>query len=310
MKLENYLKTSIGVALTAVLISVVTGIYSYRASGSFRDLQKTNGQELRSLQQEVARLEERIAGFSEKLAAPRNQPHRPAVYPDAKNLKTGASQPSGSQLQTLRQMENILDSTGLAQLAENENVDPDILQQMYDEYAQRKQISAYRQQLLQKDQERLGTDRKNYDEELMSLYELARRRRGSDTDRQTREKAFEEMLEKYPDAYATAKVIAERAVRSAFRRNTTAVEEYYHLLNQDNKFSTVTTDRGMEVLPNIENYLAQRYLQDGRIEDARVLRDSLELNYADSYILSREPGAGWRWLPVSQVVSNLDQQIK
>ena len=310
MKLENYLKTSIGVALTAVLISVVTGIYSYRASGSFRDLQKTNGQELRSLQQEVARLEERIAGFSEKLAAPLNQPHRPAVYPDAKNLKTGASQPSGSQLQTLRQMENILDSTGLAQLAENENVDPDILLQMYDEYAQRKQITAYRQQLLQKDRESLGADRKNYDEELMSLYELARRRRGSDTDRETREKAFKEMLERYPDAYATAKVIAERAVRSAFRRNTTAVEEYYHLLNQDNKFSTVTTDRGMEVLPNIENYLAQQYLQDGRIEDARVLRDSLELNYADSYILSREPGAGWRWLPVSQVVSKLDQQIK
>jgi len=310
MKLENYLKTSIGVALTAVLISVVTGIYSYRASGSFRDLQKTNGQELRSLQQEVARLEERIAGFSEKLAAPRNQPHRPAVYPDAKNLKTGASQTSGSQLQTLRQMENILDSTGLAQLAENENVDPDILQQMYDEYAQRKQIAAYRQQLLQKDRESLGADRKNYDEELMSLYELARRRRGSDTDRETREKAFKEMLEKYPDAYATAKVIAERAVRSAFRRNTTAVEEYYHLLNQDNKFSSVTTDRGMEVLPNIENYLAQQYLQDGRIEDARVLRDSLELNYADSYILSREPGAGWRWLPVSQVVSKFDQQIK
>ena len=310
MKLENYLKTSIGVALTAVLISVVTGIYSYRASGSFRDLQKTNGQELRSLQQEVARLEERIAGFSEKLAAPRNKPHRPAVYPDAKNLKTGASQTSGSQLQTLRQMENILDSTGLAQLAENENVDPDILLQMYDEYAQRKQITAHRQQLLQKDRESLGADRKNYDEELMSLYELARRRRGSDTDRETRENAFKEMLEKYPDAYATAKVIAERAVRSAFRRNTTAVEEYYHLLNQDNKFSTVTTDRGMEVLPNIENYLAQQYLQDGRIEDARVLRDSLELNYADSYILSREPGAGWRWLPVSQVVSKLDQQIK
>jgi hypothetical protein len=51
-------------------------------------------------------------------------------------------------------------------------------------------------------------------------------------------------------------------------------------------------------------------LRDGRIEDARVLRDSLELNFSDSYILTREPGAGWKWLPVSQVVSKLDQQIK
>ena len=131
-------------------------------------------------------------------------------------------------------MEQILDSTGLAQLAENENVDPHILQQMYDEYAQRNQIASYRQQLLQKDGERLGND----------------------------------------------------------------------------KFATVTTDRGMEVMPNIEHYLAQQYLRDGRIEDARVLRDSLELNFSDSYILTREPGSGRKWVLVLQVVSKLDQQIK
>jgi hypothetical protein len=66
----------------------------------------------------------------------------------------------------------------------------------------------------------------------------------------------------------------------------------------------------LEVRPNIEHYLAQQYLRDGRIEDARVLRDSLELNFFDSYILTRNPGSGRRWLPVSQVVSKLDQQIK
>jgi hypothetical protein len=310
LKTENSLKFSLGIALLALIICGVAAIYGYRAYDSSRDIQYAFNQSFDQLQQKVSRIGAQLTELSDKLAAAQDQTDGTAAELNSKILKPRRPQPSAPQLQSLRQMENILDSTGLAQLAENENVDPDILQQMYDEYAQRKQISAYRQQLLQEDQERLGTDRKNYDEELMSLYELARRRRGSDTDRQTREKAFEEMLEKYPDAYATAKVIAERAVRSAFRRNTTAVEEYYHLLNQDNKFSTVTTDRGMEVLPNIENYLAQQYLRDGRIEDARVLRDSLELNYADSYILSREPGAGWRWLPVSQVVSKLDQQIK
>jgi len=45
-------------------------------------------------------------------------------------------------------------------------------------------------------------------------------------------------------------------------------------------------------------------------ELARVLRDSLELNFCDSYILTREPGTGWKWLPVYEVVSKLDQQIK
>ena len=83
----------------------------------------------------------------------------------------------------------------------------------------------------------------------------------------------------------------------------------FGLFANDN-FSTVATDRGTEVLPTVEHYLAQQYLRDGRIEDARTLRDSLELNYANSYILTREPGTGWKWLPVSQVVSNLDQQIK
>ena len=210
----------------------------------------------------------------------------------------------------MHQMEQILDSTGLARLAETENIDPDILQQMYDEYAQRNQAADHRQKLMQKNQKQLDADRKNYDEDLMSLYELARFRRGSDVDRDTREKAFEEMLEKYPDAYATARVIGERAVRSAFRRNTAAVEEYHDMLRSNDQFISVTTEREMEVLPNIEYYLAQQYLRDGRIEDARRMRDSIELNFSDSYILRRDPGTGWKWVPVSQVMQNLDQQLR
>lgn len=310
MQKDNSLKISICVGVFAVAICAITAIYSYQAYDSARDIQKAHQQSLDTLHHDVARLEATLAEISPKLAPAQDQTDRTAVDLNLKKLKPRGSQPSASQLQTLQQMEQILDSTGLAQLAENENVDPHILQQMYDEYAQRNQIASYRQQLLQKDGERLGADRKNYGEDLMSLYELARHRRGSDTDSETREKAFEEMLEKYPDTYATAKVIAERAVRSAFRSNTTAVEDYYHLLRQNDKFSTVTTDRGMEVMPNIEHYLAQQYLRDGRIEDARVLRDSLELNFSDSYILTREPVTGWKWLPVSQVVSKLDQQIK
>ena len=310
MKMDNYLKISICIAIFAVVISAITGVYGYHAYSSSQGIQKSYKQTINTLQQKVARLDAKLTELGNRLAAAQDQTNRTAVDLDSKKLKTRDSQPSASQLQTLRQMEQILDLTGLAQLAENENVDPSILQQMYDEYAQRNQIASYRQLLLQKDHERFDADRKNYEEELMSLYELARHRRGSDTDRETRDKAFEEMLAKYPDAYATAKVIAERAVRSAFRRNTTAAEEYYHLLRQNDKFSTVTTDRGLEVLPNIEHYLAQQYLRNGRIEDARVLRDSLELNFSDSYILIREPGTGWKWLPVSQVVSKLDQQIK
>jgi tetratricopeptide (TPR) repeat protein len=310
MEKDIPVKLSLWIGLAAIVICAITAGYSYHAYNSSQNIQRAHKKSLDTLHQEITRLEAKITELGNELATAQGQVRGPTGDLKSPKNKPSASRSSVSHLQTLEQMEQILDSTGLAQLAENENVDPNILLQMYDEYAQRNQVASYRQQLIQTDRERFETDRKNYEAELMSLYELARHRRGSDTDREIRQKAFEEMLEKYPDAYATAKVIAERAVRSAFRRNTTAAEEYYHLLRENDKFSSVTTDRGLEVLPNIEHYLAQQYLRDGRIEDARVLRDSLELNFSDSYILTREPGTGWKWLPVSQAVSKLDQQIK
>ncbi len=310
MKTDNYLTISICIALLAAMIGAIAVAYSYHAYSSSRNIQKSYKQSLDTLQQKVERLDAQLTTLSQDLSNAQRHTDRGFAGLNARKLKGRNTQPAVPQEYTLKEMEHILDSTGLAQLAENENVDPSILQQMYDEYAQRNQIASYRQQLLQKDRERLGEDRKNYDADLMTLYELARLRRGPDADRETREKAFREMLEKYPDAYATAKVVAEHALGSAFRGNTPAVEEYYQLLRQNDKFSTVATDRGVEALPNIEHYLAQQYLRDGRIEDARLLRDSLELNFSSSYILTREPGSGWRWLPVSQVVLKLDQQIK
>lgn len=310
MKKDISANLSRWLGLVAIVICTITALYSYHAFNSTRDIQKVQQQSLDTLHQQIARIESKLSELGNELAAAQDRTHGAAVHLNSKKMNPLASRSSVSQRQTIEQMANILDSTGLAQLAENERVDPSILQQMYAEYTQRNQVAAWRQDLLQKDRERFDTDRQNYEEELMSLYELARFRRGFGSDSATREKAFEAMLEKYPDAYATAKVIGERALWSAFRRNTTAVEEYYNLLRQNDKFSTVATDRGTEVLPNVEHYLARQYLQEGRIEDARVLRDSLELNYSESYILTREPGTGWKWLPVSQVVSELDQMIK
>ena len=285
MKKDNTVKLSVGIGLVATIICAITALYSYHAYDSLQQINGVRRQSLDELHQEVARLEAKVSKLGNELAAVQEQAQAATGNLNVKKSGIRASQSSVAQRQSLAQMEQILDSTGLALLAENENVDPNILQQMYDEYAQRNQVAAYRQALLQKDRERLDSDRKNYEEELMSLYELARMRRGSDTDRATREKAFGEMLAKYPDAYATAKVVGERALWSALRRNTTEVEEYYNLLRQNDKFSTVATDRGTEVLPNVEHYLIQQYLRQGRIEDARVLRDSLELNFPDSYIV-------------------------
>lgn len=310
MKKDGFPKLSIWVSVLAVIICVITIWYSHHVDDVSRARHQEHQKSLDVLYQKIAGLEAALMEISNKAATAKQRTDGSSANVNSKKSISSNSPSVSSQHRTMHQMEQILDSTGLARLAETKDIDPDILQQMYDEYALRNQAADYRQKLLQTNRDHLDADRKNYGADLMSLYELARLRRGSGVDRETREKAFEQMLEKYPDAYATAIVIGERAVRSAFRRNTAAVEEYYDMLRSSNQYPSVTTERGMEVLPNIEHYLAQQYLRDGRMEDARAMRDSIELNFPDSYILTREPGTGRRWVPVSQVLSNLDQQLK
>jgi len=113
------------------------------------------------------------------------------------------------------------------------------------------------------------------------------------------------MLAKYPDAYATGMVIAERALRSAFRRDTVEMEKYYKMLRENESFSNVVTDRGIEAIPNVEYYLANQYVREGRSGDAHLMLESLEKNYPESLLFVRRRGRGLTWQPVSQVVPRL-----
>jgi hypothetical protein len=75
-------------------------------------------------------------------------------------------------------------------------------------------------------------------------------------------------------------------------------------------FFNIVTDRGTEAMPNLENYLADKYTQEGRFDEARVFIESLESSYANSFVLTREPGRRFRWLPVSQAAQNLRMRVE
>jgi hypothetical protein len=124
------------------------------------------------------------------------------------------------------------------------------------------------------------------------------------------EKAFNELLYNYPDAYATGIVIAERALRSAIMRDTGSAEKYYTMLDENENFSNIVTDRGTEAMPNLQNYLAFSYIQEGRFEEAQELIESLETNYPNSYVFMRGPNFRPRLQPVQHAVDRLRGQMQ
>ena len=314
MKADNPIKLSIGAAFLAVAICLFAAGLSYRVYISAREDLKTSRQSIESLRQDVVQLEARLSKLDNSLVSLTDRfsgQFVPRIEGKAELARiVGAKDPMGSQGLALRRLERILDATGIRQLAENGEVDPQILQKIYDEYVYRDQIASHRENLLQNNRALHGMDDQNYDEQLMALYQRARILRRGGTDPADSQKAFGEMLEKYPDAFATGMVIAERAFQSAFRGNISEVEDYYNLLSGNENFSNVVTDRGVEALPNIEYYLASQYVRDGRFDDARTLLNSLEENHSASYVRTRRPGSRPRWQLVSQAVDALHQQIK
>ena len=101
-------------------------------------------------------------------------------------------------------------------------------------------------------------DLETYGEQLRTLYQKARLRRGDNTADKEREAAFNAILENYPDSYAAASLIAERALAASFQKDTETVEKYYDMLarQSDDRYRNVISGMGTEAVPAIEVYLA------------------------------------------------------
>jgi len=303
--LKNYTLVVLGVIFSVTMCAAI--FFSYNAYNSSHEVEKKYRQSLRRLEQEIAELKVQLATIQVK--AENDSAHPISKTEKSVNLED-VGDPPVSQREAVRRLEKIVESTGLEQLAANDDMDPTVLSEMYAEFAERRQAVLQQEQLLEINTELHKADEDRYGQELMALYERARLRRRGDSDRQESERAFAELLAKYPDAYATGMAIAERALFSGFRRDTSEVEKYYDMLRQNNNFSNVITDRGVEAMPNIEYYLARQYLRLGNIDNALPLIESLEKNYADSRLFAGRSGNRQRWQPASQVIPRLRDEVE
>lgn len=325
MKNTNFLTLSICVIIILALAFAVTGFLSYRAYSSSSGIEKVYLQSIRSLKELIDSQDTKIASLSKQIAVleDRLTANFDISNPQAKNRLDGKNnnevitsqsedlkrlkqtiESSERELLSLRQ---ILESTGLAQLAEEKNIDPDILLELYDIRNYHRDIGDQHKYLLEQNKELHLADKNRYDQELDSLYRRARfRKRRKYTEDSN--KAFEEMLANYPDAYATAMAIGERALFS-IRSNTPEAEKYYKMLqkNQNERYSNVITDQGIEVLPNIEYFLARQYVREGRLKEAETMLKSIEENYSNSLVFFRR---NRRWRPISQTVERLRREMK
>ncbi len=304
-------KTFIVIACLLAGSCIATGIISYNIYVSSKEIAQTNMRSIHTLQQDIRQIEAGLAAIKDRMADTYNMssdPQRNLGY-QAKNKAgiNGSNSLTTLNHEELLRLKKIIKSTGLDKLASMENIDPTVLLDLYDKHAEKENIKSYHQDLLQRNAEQHSYDRERYDEELNRLYNLARFRMGTAANSEEREKAFNEMLSKYPDSYATAMVVADRALMSAFRRDHEKVENYYDILiksgNQDVAY--VVTDRGMEALPNIEHYLARHYISTGRPLDADQMIESLERNYTDSMLFVRKAGIGPSLQPVTKVIEEL-----
>ncbi len=316
MKNSILYKFSLFTSFFAVAVCVVAVIVSYRAHNASKQLQKEYRYEMETLRREITKLKKDLIASTNKIAQTRAQSTETTSHQssDTKQTtdKTALEKTSVLQKEALTRLQQIIESTGLDQLAMEENIDPDILREIYDQYAERKQVASHRQHLLERNNQLLSDDAKQYDEEVNTLYQQAHLRRRRDLFDKEYEKAFKQMVEKYPDAYATAMVIADRALFSAWNRNTADVEKYYDMLqgSTNENFLKVVTERGVEAVPNIEHYLVRQYMREGRNEEAAYFIESLERNYPENLLFVRRPGSRPGWESVSQVVPILKQQNK
>jgi hypothetical protein len=297
MNREKIRIVSVIVTVSSAVICMASIFLSYRVYVSSRKLVTEYRDDLSALRQSYAELEKQYKSAEANFSHSRLK---------KSPLASGIEEESASDhRKKVQQLAQIIASTGLDQLAASEDLDPTILSKIYEDYALQGLVSNYREQTLARNRELHQLDQNQYHEELMALYDRARLRRRGAGNAEDQEKAFSEMLTKFPDAYATGMAISERALRSAFLRKSNSVEDYYGMLRENDKFSNIVTDRGTEAMPNLENYLAYSYIREGRVEEAQVFIESLESKYANSFVLTRGADRRLKWLPASQAAENL-----
>ncbi len=287
---KKHLTLLYSVALFSIVVCVIVGVTSYRANIASQQREEDYIRKLDSLQYDIDRIENGLSTLSDIRSATGD---RRTVRPETQTVplsensvrgmdSTSADRQLASYREELTRLGQIIDSSGLEQLTAEGDVDLSSLKEMSDERVKGRKIASHFRGLRERNSKLLSADEKEYDKGMQSLYKKASSRD------EAAESAFNEMLEEYPDAYATAVLIGQRAMDSISKDDVTQVEEYHAMLlaSRNEDASSVVTARGIEVMPAIEHYLVTQYVEQGDTAEAELLVDSLEQNYPDSLVLS------------------------
>lgn len=112
------------------------------------------------------------------------------------------------------------------------------------------------------------------------------------------EEAFVTLVGGYPDSYAAAVAIAERALDAVWESRAKDVECFYQLLLKDDGTyaESIVTESGVEAVPVIQDCLIRHYIGLGSVDKAEALLETLTKNHAGSRIgsLTDENKIVWR----------------
>jgi len=292
---SGLLKFCFSLAVASLLACIVAVIVGHRALTHSRKTEEEHSRQIASLRKDIERLAaKQPAAVGRKpsydgqdpYSNSRNTAEETLMDSPADNAVSSRSATARYHDEVMR-LKYIVDSLGLDQLAYEHNIDFGFLKEMFDTQKEEQKRAAYLRRMMKQNQQLLREDETDYGKGIISLSEKARCRGEDGRYDRSAEDAFNALLDLYPDAYATAMLIADRALESVFEDDVTKAEEYYDmlLLNGTEAYPSVMTSYDVEALPAIEYYLAERYVQQGRRTEAERLADSIEENYPDSLIL-------------------------
>jgi hypothetical protein len=155
-------------------------------------------------------------------------------------------------------------------------------QQPVEEIQQGAVMLEYMNMLKQRNEEQHEQDASRFGKELSGLYKEALDEEGTASRESNR--AFNELIEKFPEAHATGMAIANRGLLAAMKLRTSDVEMFRLMLSRKDHFKRIVTDSNIDAYPALCGYLANRYVADARPEEAEALLAELVRDFGKSYI--------------------------
>lgn len=151
---EKIRNVSVIVVILSAFICLTSIFFSYRFYVSSKKLVTEYRDDLAALRQSYAELEKQYQSAGNNIG--RSFFNKPSLESRRENEATS------DHRKKVQQLEQIISSTGLDQLAASEDLDPTILLKIYEDYALQDSVNNYREKTLARNRELHPLDRDQY----------------------------------------------------------------------------------------------------------------------------------------------------